>query len=207
MSMPNSLTIPSLPATIGSFLRSVSLFLFYKCIEDTSFPKDIWKYITGTSLVTQWLRLQALNAGRPGSIPGQGTRSHMPQLRDHMSQLKTPYAARAAILCTTTKTQHSQINILKVFKKKVNYRLQCPLPPNSLYLLKIKDPPMQLQCIFCAAFSARSCSGSATWVQYHYLDMVPIHSSPAIPVTASTAIARPTTQSRLTALQWLVTPL
>ena len=31
----------------------------------------------GTSLVAQWLRLRAPNAGGPGSIPGQGTRSHM----------------------------------------------------------------------------------------------------------------------------------
>ena len=31
----------------------------------------------GTSLVAQWLRLCAPNAGVPGSIPGQGTRSHM----------------------------------------------------------------------------------------------------------------------------------
>ena len=35
----------------------------------------------GTSLVVQWLRLHAPNAGSLGSIPGQGTRSHMPQLR------------------------------------------------------------------------------------------------------------------------------
>ena len=35
----------------------------------------------GTSLVAQWLRLHSLNAGGPGWIPGQGTRSHMPQLK------------------------------------------------------------------------------------------------------------------------------
>ena len=29
----------------------------------------------------QWLRLQAPGAEGPGSFPGQGTRSHMPQLR------------------------------------------------------------------------------------------------------------------------------
>ena len=39
------------------------------------------KIITGTSLVAQWLRLHASNAGGPGSIPVQGTRSHMPQLK------------------------------------------------------------------------------------------------------------------------------
>ena len=33
------------------------------------------------SLVVQWIRPCALNVGGPGSIPGQGTRSHMPQLR------------------------------------------------------------------------------------------------------------------------------
>ena len=35
----------------------------------------------GTSLVVQWLRLHAPNAGGQGSIPGEGTRSHMLQLR------------------------------------------------------------------------------------------------------------------------------
>ena len=32
---------------------------------------------SGTSLVAQWIRFQAPNAGGRGSIPGQGTRSHM----------------------------------------------------------------------------------------------------------------------------------
>ena len=35
----------------------------------------------GTALVVQWLILCAPNAGGPGSIPGQGARCHMPQLR------------------------------------------------------------------------------------------------------------------------------
>ena len=51
--------------------------------------------MTGTSLVVQWLKLHSHNAGDLGLIPGQGTRSHMPQLK---------------ILHATTKTQHSQIN-------------------------------------------------------------------------------------------------
>ena len=57
----------------------------------------------GTSLVVQLLRLWAPNARGPGSIPAQGTRSHMPQLK---------------ILQVTTKTRHSQINknIIKVRK-------------------------------------------------------------------------------------------
>ena len=58
--------------------------------------------VGGTSLVAQWLRLWAPNVGALGSIPGQGTRSHLPQLRVRMLQLKIPRAA--------TKNQRSQIN-------------------------------------------------------------------------------------------------
>ena len=48
----------------------------------------------GTSLEVQWLRLNTPNAVDPGSIPDQGTRSHMPQLRVCMPQLKDPGACR-----------------------------------------------------------------------------------------------------------------
>ena len=43
-----------------------------------------------TSLVVQWLSLLAPNAGGPGPIPDQGTRSHKPQLRGHIPKLKDP---------------------------------------------------------------------------------------------------------------------
>ena len=56
----------------------------------------------GASLVVHWLRLHAPSARDPGSIPGQGTRFHILQLRVLMLQLKILYAA--------TKTQCSQIN-------------------------------------------------------------------------------------------------
>ena len=36
------------------------------------------KMTLGTSLMVQWLGLRAPNAGDVGSIPGQGTRPHMP---------------------------------------------------------------------------------------------------------------------------------
>ena len=35
----------------------------------------------GTSLLVLWLRLSAPSAGGPGLLPGQGTRSHVLQLR------------------------------------------------------------------------------------------------------------------------------
>ena len=38
----------------------------------------------GPSLVVQWLGLHTPNAGGLGSIPGQGTRPHMPQLNVHI---------------------------------------------------------------------------------------------------------------------------
>ena len=46
----------------------------------------------GTSLVVQWLRVPAPNAGGPDSIPGHGARSHMLQLI-RMPQLKIPHTA------------------------------------------------------------------------------------------------------------------
>ena len=50
----------------------------------------LWEF-----LVVQWLRLHAPNAGGPVSIPGQGTGSHMLQIK---------------VLHATTKAWHSQIN-------------------------------------------------------------------------------------------------
>ena len=43
--------------------------------------EELKSLLMGISLVVQWLRLWAPNAGEPGSIPGQGTRPHMLQLR------------------------------------------------------------------------------------------------------------------------------
>ena len=45
----------------------------------------------GTALLVQWLRLCTSNAGDPGPIPDEGTRSHMQQLEFiHMPQLENP---------------------------------------------------------------------------------------------------------------------
>ena len=51
------------------------------------------KHQAGTSLMVQWLRLQAPSTGGPGLIPGRGTRSHVSQLRVCMLQLR-PGAAK-----------------------------------------------------------------------------------------------------------------
>ena len=52
----------------------------------------------------QWLKPCCPSAGGQGSIPGQGTRSHMPQLRVCILQ------RRSKILSAATKTQHRQLN-------------------------------------------------------------------------------------------------
>ena len=62
---------------------------------------------TGTSLVVQWIRLCTPNTGGPGSIPGQGTRFHVLQLK---------------ILNVATKTRHSQIKKKKKDRKGVLQR-------------------------------------------------------------------------------------
>ena len=69
-------------------LKSISEFFVSMWNEAVS-NEFIKKLHPGTSLEVQWLRLQACNAGGPGSIPGQGTK----------------------ILHTSTKTWCSQINI------------------------------------------------------------------------------------------------
>ena len=45
----------------------------------------------GTSLLAEWLRLRAPNAGHSGSVPGQGTTAQMLQLRVYVLQLKIPH--------------------------------------------------------------------------------------------------------------------
>ena len=56
----------------------------------------------------QGLRLYTPNAGGLGSIPGQGSRSHMLQLRVYMLRLKVLDAATKIL--SVTKTQCRQIN-------------------------------------------------------------------------------------------------
>ena len=57
-------------------------------------------------------RLWAPSVGSPGSIPGQGTRSHILQLRVGMLQ------GRLKISLAATKTQCNQINKYSLKKKK-----------------------------------------------------------------------------------------
>ena len=62
--------------------------------------------------MAQWLRLHVPNVGGLVLTPGQGTRSHMLQLRVHIPQLKIPHAAMKSEgpMSHVTKTPHGQIN-------------------------------------------------------------------------------------------------
>ena len=90
------------------------------------------RFSSGSSLVIQSLRFHPPTAGSPGSIPGQGTRSHMLQLRVHKLEWD--------ILSATFKTQHSQIN--KYLKNK-NKQCACSVPKAYLTLHNSMDcsPP------------------------------------------------------------------
>ena len=70
----------------------------------------------GLFLVVQWLRLCTPNAGVPCSIPAQGTRSHMLQLRLCMSQL-TPDSANK------NKYFLKLITVKYIFKNKTYWTL------------------------------------------------------------------------------------
>ena len=74
------------PSCVTMWNRDVSGGRVCGCIPESQ------EYL-GAFLAVQWLRLHAPNAGGWGSIPGQGTRSHMLQLRVCILQLKIPSAA------------------------------------------------------------------------------------------------------------------
>ena len=95
-----------------------------------------------TSLVVQWLGLCAPNAWGPGSIPGQGTRSHAPQ-------------QRSKIFCATTKTWHSQISEQMFREKKYEW----------WYLMAWGKAPLKIRdhCPWPQDHSEENKSGSKCW--------------------------------------------
>ena len=68
------------------------------------FVNIVLKIMPGTSLTVQQLRLCAPNAGGLGSIPAQGTRSHVPVVT------KSPHATTKIPGMLQLKTWHSQTN-------------------------------------------------------------------------------------------------
>ena len=85
-------------------------------IFDTSgLSGHIFKSTAGTSLMVQWLRLQAPNAGGLGSIPGQGTRSHMlqrkiPRVRQRQLEISTKISTATKTRCNLSKEKEKREN-------------------------------------------------------------------------------------------------
>ena len=67
-------------------------------------------------MVVPWLRPCAPTAGSLGSIPGQGTRSHMPQLEESLccNQRSCMLQWRSEIPCATAETRYSHTKRKKV---------------------------------------------------------------------------------------------
>ena len=91
----------------------------YECNEPNVFVRvcvcinvSDWKTTEGTSLVGQWLRLCTPNAGGPGSIPGQGPRAHMPQLRPSRAQKSNKYFPYDWFMLMFDRNQHNSVKQL-----------------------------------------------------------------------------------------------
>ena len=65
----------------------------------------------GPFLVVQWLRYHTPNAGGLGSIPGQGTRLYMPQIRLCMPQPKTRYITTDVVLLLLLLSRFSRVQL------------------------------------------------------------------------------------------------
>ena len=70
--------------------------IYHPKASECDFPCYHQEFPLRTSLVVQWLRLCAPKVGNLGSVPGQGTRSHMLQLRPWRSQINF---LKNSILC------------------------------------------------------------------------------------------------------------
>ena len=107
----------------------------------------------GTSPVVQGLGLHALNAGGPSSIPGQGTRSHMLQLRVCTLQLRIPYAPTKLPKCHN-QDQCSQIKNIKK-KKKISSD-----PTITTQTLSLLNPSLNIQLWHLLHGASPDCSGT-----------------------------------------------
>ena len=83
-------------------------FLLWESSIEVSCGSLLKESQLGTSLVTQWLRLHAPNAGGPFSIPDQGTRSHISQLRPSTAKYKTYFFFFKKGVTSFIKKQESQ---------------------------------------------------------------------------------------------------
>ena len=101
------------------------------------------------SLVVQRLRLHTPNARGPGSIPGQGTRSHMLQLRVRMWQVK--------ILCDPLDCTCQALLSMGFSRHEFWRELPCPSPGD------LPDAGIKPASLTSPSFAGRLFITIATW--------------------------------------------
>ena len=85
-----SFCVDTFSATLGKYLEHGLLDQMVRvCLVLLETQYYLLKWLYRTSLVVQWLRLHAPNIGGLSLIPGQGIRSHMPQLKTMRATIKS----------------------------------------------------------------------------------------------------------------------
>ena len=90
------------------------------------------------SLVILWLRLCTHNAGDLGSIPGQGTRSCMPQLKSPRATTKTRLNNNNKKIKNPRETSRHEKNV--TIEWKLNRSLPLPFPPLPVLNNSVQKP-------------------------------------------------------------------
>ena len=131
-------------------LYSTGNYIQYPVINHNG--KEYEKEYIGTSLVVQWLRLCSPNTGALGSIPDQGTRSHMLQLIVHSSVQSlssvqlfvTPWTAACQTPLSITNSW-SLLKLMSIESVMPSSHLILCLPlfllPSIVHVLQLKKIP------------------------------------------------------------------
>ena len=99
--------------------------------------------------MVQWLRVRTPEAGSPGSIPGQRTRSHWPQLRVCLPQLKDPtipqFSSVQFFVTPWTTARQASLSITNSWSLLKLMSIELAMPTNHLILCR---PLLLLPSVF-----------------------------------------------------------